>query len=64
MLSFRVWVTVAQRRECQGAFALTWLDMKNILEVNGESSFTQVEPGVTFFDLHDRLAAKGLSDKL
>jgi hypothetical protein len=37
--------------------------MKDILEVNGESAFAQVEPGVTFFDLYDHLA-KSLSDKL
>jgi FAD binding domain len=64
MLTFTVRVTVAQRRECQGVFALTWVDMKNILEVNEEGAFAQVEPGVTFFDLYDHLAAKGLSDEL
>ena len=52
--------SVAQRRECQGVFALT----QNILEVNGESEFAHVKPGVTFFDLYDHLAAKGLSNKL
>lgn len=63
MLTFTVRVTVAQRRECQRVFAL-WVDMKNILEVNEEGAFAQVEPGVTFLDLYDHLAAKGLSDEL
>jgi FAD/FMN-containing dehydrogenase len=38
--------------------------MNKILEVNVEGAFALVEPGVTFFDLHDYLVKNNLRDQL
>ena len=38
--------------------------MNKVLEVNTEGAFALVEPGVTFFDLHDYLVKNNLRDKL
>lgn len=39
-------------------------NMNKILEVNVDGAYALVEPGVTFFDLHDYLVANKLRDKL
>jgi FAD/FMN-containing dehydrogenase len=38
--------------------------MNKVLEVNVEGAFALVEPGVTFFDLHDYLVKNNLRDRL
>jgi len=38
--------------------------MNKILEVNVEGAFALVEPGVTFFDLHEYLVKNNLRDQL
>lgn len=38
--------------------------MNKVLEVNVEGAFALVEPGVTFFDLHDYLVKNNLRDQL
>jgi FAD/FMN-containing dehydrogenase len=39
-------------------------NMNKILEVNVEAAFALVEPGVTFFDLHEYLVKNNLRDQL
>jgi FAD/FMN-containing dehydrogenase len=39
-------------------------NMNRILEVNVEGAFALVEPGVTFFDLHEYLVKNNLRDQL
>lgn len=39
-------------------------NMNKILDVNVDGAYALVEPGVTFFDLHDYLVANNLRDKL
>ena len=39
-------------------------NMNKILEVNVEGAFALVEPGVTFFDLHEYLVKNNLRDQL
>jgi FAD/FMN-containing dehydrogenase len=38
--------------------------MNKILEVNTEDAYALVEPGVTFFDLHDYLVKHDLREKV
>lgn len=38
--------------------------MNKILEVNADGAYALVEPGVTFFDLHDYLVKNNLRDRL
>lgn len=42
-----------------GSFVLSLRRMNRILEVNEESAYALVEPGVRFFDLYDHLRASG-----
>jgi 4-cresol dehydrogenase (hydroxylating) len=46
----------------RGTVVLDLKRMKRILEIDEELGYALVEPGVSFFDLHDALAARG--DKL
>ena len=46
----------------RGTVVLDLKRMKRILEINEELGYALVEPGVSFFDLHDALAERG--DKL
>lgn len=39
-------------------------NMRKVLEVNEDGAFAVVEPGVTFFDLHNYLVENNLRDKL
>jgi FAD/FMN-containing dehydrogenase len=38
--------------------------MNKVLDVNVEGGYALVEPGVTFFDLHDHLVKNNLRDQL
>lgn len=38
--------------------------MNRILEVNTEGAYALVEPGVTYFDLHEYLEKHGLREKV
>lgn len=42
-----------------GSFVLSLRRMNKVLEVNEESAYALVEPGVRFFDLYDHLSASG-----
>lgn len=39
-------------------------NMRKVLEVNEDGAFAVVEPGMTFFDLHNYLVENNLRDKL